>query len=86
MSNNIVTSNQFMDKLVQYLKELSLGTIIKNEEEANRYETLASAKDSDLFLFFVVKEKGPVVSYGRPLVYYVVHIHIRRLDSRLLES
>ena len=39
-----------------------------------------------MFLFFVVKEKGPVVSYGRPLVYYVVHIHIRRLDSRLLES
>lgn len=39
-----------------------------------------------MFLFFVVKEKGPVVSYGRPLVYYVVHIYIRRLDSRLLES
>jgi len=79
MSNNIVTSNQFMDKLVQYLKELSLGTIIKNEEEANRYETLASAKDSDLFLAcmdnfvsfgtFLKFDKVPLERAGVPAKY-----------------
>lgn len=46
----ITTNNPFMDNIISYLKKLAFECILKNEEEANRHETLDSVRQSDLYL------------------------------------
>lgn len=50
MMDNIITNNQFMDKLIIYLKELVLNSTLKDSELANSKETIQSIRDSDLYI------------------------------------
>lgn len=45
----IYTDNPFVDELVYYTKLLSIGTILKNEQQALKYETLETLKKYDIF-------------------------------------
>ena len=45
----IYTDNPYVDEIVYYTKILALGTILKNEQEAFKYETFEIIKESDLY-------------------------------------
>lgn len=46
----VLTDNPFVDELVYYTKLLAINAVIKNEEEATKYETIESIKASDIYI------------------------------------
>lgn len=46
----IYSDNPYMDELIYYTKQLALGTILKNEQEALNKETTESLRKADLFM------------------------------------
>lgn len=44
------TGNLYMDDLVQNLKKLSLNTILKDESEADQYETVDTLRNSNIYI------------------------------------
>lgn len=51
----ILTDNPYVDELVYYVKVLSTGAVLKNQQKALDNETLESMKDSDLYIACIEK-------------------------------
>lgn len=49
-SYKILTDNPLMDNLIYHVKTLGLKTILKDQTKADKYETVRSVKDADLYL------------------------------------
>lgn len=48
--NKTLTENPFIDELVYNVKLLAINSVVKDEEEALKYETVESLKAADLFI------------------------------------
>lgn len=51
--DRVYTDNPFIDNLIYYSKYLALNSVIKNEDEALRYETASTIKNSDLYILAI---------------------------------
>lgn len=50
MIEKIITNNQFVDQIIYYLKILLMESVLKDEYEADKYETLESARDANIYI------------------------------------